>query len=194
MTGAGLPHSETPGSTLGCQLPGAYRRLPRPSSAPDAKASTVCPKKLEHNKNKMLAFTMQFSKHERTPTHTPTNHHRPRTSKAHDVVWEKDRSRTRKSHPPTRRHGIHTPRRKQPPPGGRFLRTQQCARPYPQPPLMDFLDPAETGQYSHLMDQRQRSNSQCSTNERTHLQDVRLQRGSWTPHPETSGVCGQCAP
>ena len=50
MTGAGLPHSETPGSTLGCQLPGAYRRLPRPSSAPDAKASTVCPKKLEHNK------------------------------------------------------------------------------------------------------------------------------------------------
>jgi hypothetical protein len=50
MTGARLPHSETPGSTLGCQLPGAYRRLPRPSSAPDAKASTVCPKKLEHNK------------------------------------------------------------------------------------------------------------------------------------------------
>jgi hypothetical protein len=43
MTSAGLPHSETPGSTLGCQLPGAYRRLPRPSSAPDAKASTVCP-------------------------------------------------------------------------------------------------------------------------------------------------------
>ena len=73
ITGARLPHSETPGSTLGCQLPGAYRRLPRPSSAPDAKASTVCPKKLEHNKNyKMLAFTMQFSKHERTPTH---NHH-----------------------------------------------------------------------------------------------------------------------
>jgi hypothetical protein len=72
MTGARFPHSETPGSTLGCQLPGAYRRLPRPSSAPDAKASTVCPKKLEHNKNKMLAFTMQFSKHERTPTH---NHH-----------------------------------------------------------------------------------------------------------------------
>jgi hypothetical protein len=43
MTGAGLPHSEIPGSKLGCQLPGAYRRLPRPSSAPDAKASTVCP-------------------------------------------------------------------------------------------------------------------------------------------------------
>jgi hypothetical protein len=77
MTGAGLPHSETPGSTLGCQLPGAYRRLPRPSSAPDAKASTVCPKKLEHKSYKMLAFTMQFSKHERTPTHTTTRPPKP---------------------------------------------------------------------------------------------------------------------
>ena len=43
ITGARFPHSETPGSQLGCQLPGAYRRLQRPSSAPDAKASTVCP-------------------------------------------------------------------------------------------------------------------------------------------------------
>src|SRR4051812_14694331 len=82
MTGARLPHSETPGSTLGCQLPGAYRRLPRPSSAPDAKASTVCPKKLENKIYKMLAFTMQFSKHERTPTH---NHHQhPTTRKTGD--------------------------------------------------------------------------------------------------------------
>ena len=60
MTGARLPHSETPGSTLGCQLPGAYRRLPRPSSAPDAKASTECPKKLGHKK--MLATTIHISK------------------------------------------------------------------------------------------------------------------------------------
>jgi hypothetical protein len=50
ITGARLPHSETPGSTSGCRLPEAYRRLPRPSSAPDAKASTVRPKKLEHTK------------------------------------------------------------------------------------------------------------------------------------------------
>ena len=48
MTSARLPHSETPGSKSGCRLPEAYRRLPRPSSAPDAKASTVRPKKLEH--------------------------------------------------------------------------------------------------------------------------------------------------
>ncbi len=43
MTSARFPHSEIPGSKSGCRLPEAYRRLPRPSSAPDAKASTVCP-------------------------------------------------------------------------------------------------------------------------------------------------------
>jgi hypothetical protein len=39
---AGFPHSETLGSQLDYQLPEAYRRFLRPSSAPDAKASTVC--------------------------------------------------------------------------------------------------------------------------------------------------------
>src|SRR5215210_5363600 len=43
MTGAGFPHSEILGSTLGWQLPEAYRSLLRPSSAPGAQASTVCP-------------------------------------------------------------------------------------------------------------------------------------------------------
>ena len=43
ITGARFPHSEIPGSQSGCRLPEAYRRLPRPSSAPDAKTSTVCP-------------------------------------------------------------------------------------------------------------------------------------------------------
>ena len=46
MTGgcpAAFPHSEIPGSTLVCQLPGAYRRLPRPSSPLDAKTSAVHP-------------------------------------------------------------------------------------------------------------------------------------------------------
>src|SRR5580765_3749792 len=49
MTPAGFPHSDTPGSTLGCQLPRAYRRLLRPSSALDAKASTMCPSQLVTN-------------------------------------------------------------------------------------------------------------------------------------------------
>ena len=38
----GFPHSEIPGSKLVCQLPGAYRRLRRPSSPVIAKASTTC--------------------------------------------------------------------------------------------------------------------------------------------------------
>jgi hypothetical protein len=43
MTGAGFPHSDILGSTLGWQLPEAYRSLLRPSSAPGAQASTVRP-------------------------------------------------------------------------------------------------------------------------------------------------------
>ena len=44
----GFPHSDILGSRLAYQLPEAYRRLLRPSSAPDAKASTVCSSKLDH--------------------------------------------------------------------------------------------------------------------------------------------------
>ena len=40
---ARFPDSEISGSTLVCQLPGAYRRLPRPSSPLDAKTSTIHP-------------------------------------------------------------------------------------------------------------------------------------------------------
>ena len=36
-------NSGIPGSTLVCQLPQAYRRLPRPSSAPDTKTSPIRP-------------------------------------------------------------------------------------------------------------------------------------------------------
>jgi hypothetical protein len=75
MTGARFPHSEIPGSTLGCQLPGAYRRLPRPSSAPGAKASTVCPKKLEHTKQEQDArvhYAVLKTRTEPTPSHHQT--------------------------------------------------------------------------------------------------------------------------
>ena len=51
MTPARLPHSDTPGSQLGCQLPRAYRRLLRPSSALDAKASTMRPSQLAKQTN-----------------------------------------------------------------------------------------------------------------------------------------------
>jgi hypothetical protein len=43
ITGAGLPHSEIRGSMPVQRLTAAYRSRPRPSSAPSAKASTVCP-------------------------------------------------------------------------------------------------------------------------------------------------------
>ncbi len=39
----GFPHSDISGSMLVCQLPGAFRRLPRPSSPLDAKTSTIHP-------------------------------------------------------------------------------------------------------------------------------------------------------
>src|SRR3954471_18897924 len=45
---AAFPHSEIPGSTPVCRLPGAYRRLPRPSSPLDAKTSTMHPSELGH--------------------------------------------------------------------------------------------------------------------------------------------------
>ena len=71
MTPAGFPHSDTPGSTLGCQLPRAYRRLLRPSSALDAKASTMCPS--------------QLVTHTTSPTHPHHNnkkpHHNPPTNR-----------------------------------------------------------------------------------------------------------------
>src|SRR4029079_171509 len=43
ITGVGLPHSEIRGSKPVQRLTAAYRSRPRPSSAPGAKASTVCP-------------------------------------------------------------------------------------------------------------------------------------------------------
>jgi hypothetical protein len=44
----GFPHSDILGSKLVCQLPEAYRRLPRLSSPVAAKASTVCAYSLDH--------------------------------------------------------------------------------------------------------------------------------------------------
>ena len=39
----GFPHSDIPGYSACTRLPEAYRSVPRPSSALDAKASTVRP-------------------------------------------------------------------------------------------------------------------------------------------------------
>ena len=66
MTGGGFPHSDTPGSTLGRQLPGAFRSHPRPSSATDTKASTVGPSQ--------LGTTKRRSQFEKCPA-SPAGHH-----------------------------------------------------------------------------------------------------------------------
>ena len=51
ITGAGLPHSEIRGSMPVQRLTAAYRSRPRPSSTPDAKASTVCPYYLDGDRS-----------------------------------------------------------------------------------------------------------------------------------------------
>ena len=43
----GFPHSDISGSMSVCRLPGAFRRLPRPSSPVIAKASTTCTSSLD---------------------------------------------------------------------------------------------------------------------------------------------------
>jgi hypothetical protein len=82
MTAAGFPHSDTPGSQLGCQLPRAYRRLQRPSSALDAKASTMCPLQLakhKHSTKTTKTHTTKTNTHTKTPstTQTPTQKREP---------------------------------------------------------------------------------------------------------------------
>ncbi len=134
MTSARFPHSEIPGSKLGCQLPGAYRRLPRPSSAPGTKASTVCPKKLEHTnyavQKKMLASTMQFSKHGQNQPTTTTRPPRTRMRYSGQTGLQKTPTphTVRKEVPEKPRHSV------------RSLRTQQCARPQ-QTPTSDLPTP-----------------------------------------------------
>src|SRR3954471_8238174 len=140
----------------------------------------------------MLAFTMQLSKNERTPTHN--HHHRPTTRKTGDKTRYGGRTgphaRTHPANPAEQiPSGLKT-RTTRPAKGlgARFLRTQQCARPLQPVPMMVFLDPPKTGS-THIRNQPKRPNSQCSTSEQTPPQDVRLQQGSWPPHPEKTRAC-----
>ena len=83
MTRAGFPHSDILGSRFVCQLPEAYRRLQRPSSAPSAKASTLCPYKLDHKDHSKRCSRPLCSSQATTgtstltpaPTHTPALAH-----------------------------------------------------------------------------------------------------------------------
>jgi hypothetical protein len=51
-----FPHSEIPGSMDGQLLTRAYRSRPRPSSAPGAKASTVCSLSLDHEEHRVCRY------------------------------------------------------------------------------------------------------------------------------------------
>ena len=62
VTQAGFPHSDIPGSKLVCQLPEAFRRLPRPSSPVAAKASIVCAWSLDHITPNDLAQNTKLSR------------------------------------------------------------------------------------------------------------------------------------
>ncbi len=53
ITGAGFPHSGIHGSKAVQRLTVAYRSRPRPSSTPDAKASTVCPSYLDGDQSSL---------------------------------------------------------------------------------------------------------------------------------------------
>ena len=109
MTPAGLPHSDTPGSQLGCQLPRAYRRLQRPSSALDAKASTMCPSQL-------VSQTLNKNYKDTQPHH----HHNQGSSRA--TTKTKDNNQTvvarcsrplstcQTPHPPTPKTHTHSTR------------------------------------------------------------------------------------
>jgi hypothetical protein len=124
MTPAGLPHSDTPGSQLGCQLPRAYRRLQRPSSALDAKASTMCPSQL-------VSQTLNKN-HKETQPHHPHNQGGSRALQKqtdnNQKTWSSSDARV---HYPLLKHHTHQPH---PPAQAGRRRRRQNNQPHPRPP------------------------------------------------------------
>ena len=137
-TPARFPHSEIPGSQPGYRLPGAYRRFQRPSSAPGAKASTVCPYQLG-NLQMMLASTIQISRYGR-----------PRPSPPHP--------RQRQTGP--RRHRNSAGQN----PAPRPFPQDPTACPASPPAPPSFRDPPK-GDRTELRSPARQPNNQCSTNE-----------------------------
>jgi hypothetical protein len=149
MTRAGFPHSDILGSRFVCQLPEAYRRLQRPSSAPSAKASTLCPYKLDHkdHSKKMLASTVQFSSYDRERAPSPQRLPTPRCIST--SAWAVRPSGTSPQppapapHPQVRTACAATLNEQ---PSGCSLRTQQRAQPTPpQQPTVPTQNPEGPG-------------------------------------------------
>src|SRR5690242_9144109 len=125
MTRAGFPHSDTPGSTLRCQLPRAYRRLLRPSSALDAKASTMCPSQLvTHTTNPTGHTKRNETTGETSDAHQPP---KPHSRPVRPVVTRHKRTGTPPTDQPTTGPGVPTNHTATPP---NFKgMTARCSRP-----------------------------------------------------------------
>jgi hypothetical protein len=195
MTRAGFPHSDILGSRFVCQLPEAYRRLQRPSSAPSAKASTLCPYKLDHKDHSKRCSRPLCSSQATTGsgTLTPAPTH-PKPSLARGGRF--DRAVPARSpshpdpHPKMQTACVATPRQQ---PSGCSLRTQQHAQPTPSPAAtVPTRTPKGCGVLGATSSKA--GHSRCSTLEhRPPL--VRQGQRAWTPspHPMTGTASARCS-
>src|SRR5690606_2592303 len=168
MTGARFPHSDIPGSTSGWRLPEAYRSLPRPSSAPDAKASTVCPTQLDHTK--MLAPTMQISNN--NPDNPPGNQGHQPPQPNHPPPGRQPRP-DQASNP----HGHHQQARHPTPHPANTLPTHRQTNQHTSQPVQ----PARSGK--HPAERRHKAHGNHPLSTSPHPTDS-------TPHGRTTGETG----
>ncbi len=135
MTRAGFPHSDILGSRFVCQLPEAYRRLQRPSSAPSAKASTLCPYKLDHKDHSKRCSrplcSSQATTGPGTLTPAPTHHTHPKMRTTSGSSERYQPAATRAAPHPQAGEPLAATLNEQP--SGCSLRTQQRAQPTPSP-------------------------------------------------------------
>ena len=109
---AGFPHSDTLGSPPVHQLPEAYRRSPRPSSAPDTKASTMrsytlttlykrAANQITHNNKQSRRSFIRCSR----PLFTNKNNNKKNTQQS--VPPQPNNVPTRMPHTPSKEHTTH---------------------------------------------------------------------------------------
>ena len=108
---AGFPHSDTLGSPSVHQLPEAYRRSPRPSSAPDTKASTMrsytlttlkrAANQITHNNKQSRRSFIRCSR----PLFTNKNNNKKNTQQS--VPPQPNNVPTRTLHAPSKEHTTH---------------------------------------------------------------------------------------
>ena len=193
MTRAGFPHSDILGSRFVCQLPEAYRRLQRPSSAPSAKASTLCPYKLDHKNHSIKDARVHCAVLKLRPEQAPSPQRLP-THQTHSrdqcVSGSSERyqpAATRAPPPPSGATRLVATLTKQP--SGCSLRTQQRAQ--PTPPQQRIRSHPETRRpwRTRSPPARKPANSRCSTLEhRPPL--VRQGQRAWTPSTTHDRRCG----